>query len=127
MILPLRRLHRSVFAGLALLLPALLASAWRVRPEPLTEALPPELLPGPPEIPGGAAAEPTGAHPGEDLLVYWSPSPADADEGLPPEAELVGTRRSGALERTPPEGRHVLLYSLLEQRVVGLPREADGD
>lgn len=109
MILPLRRVHRSVFVALALFLPALLASAWKVRRETPEQELPPELLPGGiPEL-----------FPAEDELVYWShhdPSAArtDAVTGaeLPADAELIGTLRSGAHRLAPPEGKYVYRYSL---------------
>lgn len=45
MIHPLRRWHRWLWTGLALLLPALLLAALAVRPSPpLLDRLPPELL-----------------------------------------------------------------------------------
>jgi hypothetical protein len=111
-ILPLRRVHRSAFVALAILLPALLASAWRVRREPVRVELPQDLLPAPP-----TPISPYYVFGGEEL-VYWIP---DADLGskteLSPDAELVGTVRSGALERKPPSGKRAVTYSLLHRLV----------
>lgn len=103
MIRPLRSAHRGASLALALLLPALLLGAWRVRRAPATQALAPELLPGEPSSAG-------------DELVYWSATPAASDE-LPADAELVGTVRSGALARRPPVGRQVLVYDLAHRRL----------
>lgn len=109
MILPLRRVHRAVFVGLALLLPAMLASAWRARHAPSLRALPPELVPGPP---------PPADSSGADELVYWSSATPRDSDGLPADAALVGTVRSGALTLTPPPGQHVFVYSLAHARLV---------
>lgn len=103
MIQPLRRVHRAAFLGLALFLPALGLGAWKVRREPLTQTLPPELVPG---LAGDGA----------DELVYWTATRRSED--LPGDAELIGTVRSGALEREPPPGRRVLVYDLAHARLV---------
>jgi len=113
---PLRRAHRGAFLGLALLLPALLVSAWKVRRAPPVQELPEELLPGPPH-PGPA---------GEDLLVYWAAAPHGDGEALPREAELVGSLRTGASRREPPPGKVALHYSLIEGRVVSAPARPAG-
>ncbi len=107
MILPLRRVHRSAFVALAILLPVLLASAWRVRRGALVGQLSDDLAP----------IRPTPLAPyyllGTDELVYWVPEgPLESRSELPVDAELVGTVHSGALERTPPAGRVALTYSL---------------
>jgi hypothetical protein len=106
-ILPLRRAHRSAFVALAILLPALLASAWKARRGPLRIELPEDLLPAPP-----TPVSPHYAFGGEEL-VYWIPD-ADLEDRtkLPPDAELIGTVRSGALGRTPPSGKRAVTYSL---------------
>ncbi len=113
MILPLRRAHRSAFVALAVFLPALLASAWRVRRAVPTQDLAPELLPGN----GWEYA---------DGLVYWTAAEVDGavapglrDDELPADAEFVGTVRSGAGERPRPPGKRSLVYSLAHGRVVG--------
>lgn len=102
MILPLRRVHRSVFVGLAILLPALLASAWKVRRAPILGELAEDLMP----------AAPTNVS-GTEELVYWV---ANADLAqrleLPGDATFVGTVRSGALALIPPVGMSVVTYSL---------------
>lgn len=108
MILPLRRAHRSVFAALALLLPALLVSAWRVRPEPPTQELPPELLPASPTPP---------ALLGTDELVYWTAATDQESGALPADAELIGTVRSGALNLVAPAGKRALRFSLPQRRI----------
>lgn len=109
MILPLRRLHRSAFAALAVLLPALLASAWRVRRAPPEQPLGAELLPG--------AARPEA--PLDDQLVYWVDArPAGVPGVLPPEAVLAGTVRSGALALPVPAGQRAVVYSLVHARLV---------
>jgi hypothetical protein len=100
-ILPLRRVHRSAFLALALFLPALLVSAWKVRRGAAVQELPPELLSAQPGLPLAA-----------DELVYWSRTPPARPGELPADAELVGTVRGGALGITPPPGTRVLRYSL---------------
>lgn len=99
MIRPLRSVHRGAFLSLALLLPAVLLGAWRVRRPPPTRALAPELLSGEASSAG-------------DELVYWSTTAAGSVGELPADAELVGTVRSGALARRPPDGRRVLVVDL---------------
>ena len=112
MILPLRRVHRSAFAALTILLPALLASAWKVRRGAVHGQLPPELLPG--------LQTPTSDYfvLGDDELVYWV---EDVDREnwweLPEGAELVGTVRSGAQGRTPPAGKRAVTYSVAHRLV----------
>lgn len=112
MILPLRRAHRSVFVALAVLLPVVLVKAWSVRRAPTVLAIDTELLPG-------------AADHWADGLVYWTATHVEGrrlapsiGEVLPPDAELVGTLRSGAFERTPPVGKMSLVYSLAHGRVV---------
>lgn len=114
MILPLRRVHRSTFVALAILLPALLASAWKVRRGPLAQDLAPELLPG------WIADSVPFPGPRADVLVYWTAVPPEGLTTLPADAELVGTVRSGALELSPPAGRHALAYSLAADELVPL-------
>jgi hypothetical protein len=108
---PLRRVHRGAFAGLALLLPALLASAWRVRPRFPRAVLAPELFPGPVERAGADALG--------DVLVYWSAGPSDG-AGLPPDARFVGSLRSGALDEPPPPGARAIGFDLARGEVVAL-------
>lgn len=112
MILPLRRAHRSAFVALAVLLPVLLASAWKVRRDPVLGELSDELLPALP-----TARTPYG-HLGGEELVYWVPEGIEDWTELPEDAELVGTVRAGAQERTPPPGKQIMLYSL-PHRLVG--------
>lgn len=112
MILRLRRVHRSAFVALAILLPALLASAWKVRRAPLVGELPTELLPGlqTPSTPYYIL--------GDDELVYWiEAGDVSSQMELPPAAELVGTVRSGALELSPPPGKRSVTYSLVHRLV----------
>jgi hypothetical protein len=109
MIRPLRSAHRRAFLALAILLPLLLASAWRARRAPVQQALTPELLPGEP-LPDGASVA--------DQLVYWSSAPAGDGLPLPPDAQLVGSVRSGALALVPPPDVHVLVYDLSHGRLV---------
>ena len=106
MILPLRRAHRSAFVALAILLPALLASAWKVRRGPVGQDLPAEYLPR------TGVEGPIAFHAYE--LVYWTRQPSDE---LASDAELVGTVGSGALDLQPPAGMHVVVYSLAHDRV----------
>lgn len=123
MILQLRRVHRSAFVALAILLPALLASAWKVRRAPVHGELPAELLPGlqTPQEPYYVL--------GDDELVYWIEDvDIESKWELPSGAELVGTVRSGALGLTPPQGRRAITYSLAHRLVnanlkdLGAPR-----
>lgn len=109
MIRPLRRAHRWTFVALALVLPALLVSARMSRRTARTQSIDPELLPGS----GNEYA---------DGLVYWTAKGGDtgASEGaLPPDAELVGTVRSGAWDREPPADKMRVVYSPAHTRVVG--------
>lgn len=99
MIQPLRRAHRAIFMGLALSLPALLVAAHRARRPGPVQALRADELPG--LVPAGDAG---------DELVYWSA--AAAADRLPPDAELVGSVRAGALLRAPPPGRHAYVLDL---------------
>jgi hypothetical protein len=109
-----RRVHRAAFAALALLLPALLASAWRVRRPPPLEALAPELLPGVRAVPGSEAAL-------GDVLVYWSAAAPRPGDPLPADAELAGALRSLAGAAPPAERPHVVLYDLAHGAVVAAP------
>ena len=118
MILPLRRVHRSAFVALALFLPALLVSAWKVRRAPVRQDLSPELLPGWKPDSSGVLFPRARA----DELVYWTAAPLTGST-LPGEAELIGTVRSGALELQPPADKHAIVYSLAQGRL--LPAKVD--
>lgn len=116
MILPLRRVHRSAFLALALLLPALLASAWKVRRGTLAQALAPELLP----VWSPDSEWPARAH--GDELVYWTSAAPDDSSTLPADAELVGTVSSGAYGLQPPPGKRAITYSLAHGERISLER-----
>jgi hypothetical protein len=97
---------------LTVLLPVLLAQAWRVRRAPVVGDLDERLLPAPstPQTPDYVL--------GVEQLVYWIPEVEGGNWRVLPEgAELVGTVRSGALERTPPTGKRAVAYSLPHQLV----------
>ena len=118
MILPLRRVHRSAFVALAILLPALLASAWKVRRTPVQQDLPAELQPG--WMPDPSLVLDPRAR--ADELVYWTGAPLTGAT-LPDDAELIGTVRSGALELHAPTGKHAIVYGLAQNRL--LPARVD--
>jgi hypothetical protein len=105
-----RRVHRGAFAALAVLLPALVASAWRVRRAPPVQALAPELLPGAPGAPEDAALA--------DVLVYWSAQPARAGDPLPADAELAGALRALGEVAAPADRPHAVHYSVAHGVVV---------
>jgi hypothetical protein len=114
LILPLRRAHRSAFVALAIVLPALLASAWKVRRAPIRQDLSPEYLPG--WVPDSSGVLFPRAR--ADELVYWTTAPLAGLTALPQDAELVGTVRSGALDQEPPAGKHAIVYSLAQGRLL---------
>lgn len=118
MILPLRRVHRSAFVALAILLPALVASAWKVRRGPVEQDLAPELLPGWKPDSSGVLNPRARA----DELVFWTTAPL-VGSTLPDDAELIGTVRSGALELQPPADKRAIVYSLAQKRL--LPARVD--
>lgn len=113
MIRPLRRVHRGVFVVLAAALPAFLVAAIRGRHPQAVQELPEVFLPVAPSL----------YLAGEDWLVYWVEGPPAGEGVLPAGAQLVGTRRSGALALDPPPGVTAVVYSLLEGRVVSDPLE----
>ena len=124
MIRPLRRRHRAIFVGLALLLPALfVAGLASRRPAPLDDALPalggvvdpegtpsfaagPELWSGLP-IRTWIFSDASGVRGSRlilealeelkwpELLVYWTAAPVDSSGPLPPDVHLLGVFRRG--------------------------------
>jgi hypothetical protein len=97
--------HRTVFAGLAVAVPALLCAAWRARPTQPVQELARELLPvGPPTT-----------EPEPERWVYWTAGTGASGEvrpaDLPIDAQLVGTARGGALALEPPAGQRVVWLS----------------
>jgi hypothetical protein len=116
MIQPLRRAHRWIMSGLALVLPAIFVAGLAVR------------QPSPPAaevLPAGCFSA---GHPVEelrsfekvlapDLLVYWART-APSGATLPPDARLLGPLHgTQSLNVSQVSGGYLLAYSLADRRV----------
>ena len=118
MIRPLRRVHRALFALLALALPALLVAGLALRPEVVAlERLPRALQSAASASDarwGGAEREVA------DALTYWSPTAARPGQALPAQAIWHGSRPGSpdALAAARPQTGYLLLYSLATREVV---------
>jgi hypothetical protein len=117
MIQPLRRAHKWIITGLALVLPAIFTAGLAVRQAspPLSESLP--------------GRRPTAGNISEtirsfqkvlapDLLIYWARTvPSDAT--LPPDARLLGSLHGTRdLDLSQVSGGYLFAYSLADRRVV---------
>lgn len=124
MIRPLRTLHRTVFASLAVGLPVLLIAGLSVRPRPVPGSLDPPL---PRSIDLFEGRRDEGQRAGRyrdvpDPLIYWSMDAAAPGAPLPVDARLVGPLRQGSVGSDLdafPGGGHLLVYSLAHGIVTG--------
>jgi len=117
MIQPLRRNHRWVMTGLALVLPVLFLAGLAAR-----SPVPPDRW----RLPGAGEPDPQVAgllRPYQnllapDLIMYWSASPAP-DGVLPADAKLLGSPQGlQAPSRLAVSSGYLLLYSLAHQQLV---------
>ena len=129
MIQPLRTVHRWVFTGFAVLLPAVVVIAVAERHQYVEVGqLRVEPLPGTPVISHGGQFQlavfddgfgfvATSSTPRPELLVYWSTE--RAKDSLPPGAILLGDLRTGVHYAVPKDSAGtVLLFSLAHNSVI---------
>ena len=129
MIQPLRTIHRWVFMGFAVLLPAILViavterhqyvAAGQLRVEPLSST-PVISQRGQFQLIAfndGVELRATSTTPRPEVLVYWSF--VGAKDLLPPEARLLGTYRGGLRYEVPKDSTGtVVLFSLTSNSVI---------
>jgi hypothetical protein len=117
---PLRRAHRSIWLGLGVILPALLAGGLALRPPQAPEERPTDRitlrLPNGTEMVADSRELWGSAVDAPDPLVYWSGDSA----GMPANSHLIGSLERGrhAALPLPESGGYLVLYSLAHGEVV---------